>query len=63
MRTHKKFQNVDAIICQYVLWWTSCFSYTYLQEQVTGISCKGFASPSRNSDETEKEKKKTFQKN
>ena len=53
-----KFQDVDTIIWQFGQKRTSSPGHTCLQQQLTETTWKTFASPSRNSDEQEKEKKK-----
>ena len=57
MLTHNKFQDVDTIICRYFQWKTLCPGNTCLPEELTEITQKISASPSKNSAK-KKEKKK-----
>ena len=53
-----KFQGVEIIISQCVQWSFLDLGQTYLEEQLTIITERTFASPSRKGDEKQMEKEK-----
>ena len=56
--THTMFQDIDTIICQWVQWRTSHLGHACLEEQLTELTYKTFATPSKNSARNKEKKKK-----
>lgn len=58
MLTHRKFQNLGTLICQWVQRSTAGIGHWYLEQQLRKQKHKTFASPSRVTNEKGKENKK-----
>ena len=57
MLTHSKVQDIETIVFLYVQWRTFEGTHICLRKQLMEITSKACASPSRNTDKKEKEKK------
>ena len=57
MLTHSKVQDIETIVFLYVQWRIFEGTHICLRKQLMEITSKAFASPSRNTDKKEKEKK------